>query len=87
MHIFDKETIQEAFKLKDGEEFMYEYVAAGVGYQEKAIKMGDTIYYKMERSMYNDAESGQALDCYCYFDKEENMRVAARRLDGAIEIK
>lgn len=87
MHFFDKETIQETFELKDGEEFIFEYVAAGVGYQEKAIKMGENIYYKMERSMYNDAESGQALDCYYYFGEEENMRVAIRRTDGAIEIK
>lgn len=87
MHIFDKETIQEAFKLQDGEEFIFEYVAAGVGYQEKAIKVGENIYYEMNRSMYNDSESGQALDCYCFFDKEENMRVAVRRTDGTIEIK
>lgn len=87
MKIFDKESISEAYKLQDGEEFIFEYVAAGVGYQEKAIKMGEDIYYKMDSNPYQDAESGKALDCYCFFDKNENMRVAVRTLSGEIELK
>lgn len=86
MHIFDRETIKEAKKLPDGEEFIFEYVVAGVGYQDMAIKIGDDIFYKME-SVYNDSKSGQALDCYCHFDKEDNMRVAVRNTNGSIEIK
>lgn len=84
MHIFDKETIREAVKLPDGEEFIFEYVAAGFGYQDIAIKIGDDIFYKIESVQ---SENGQALDCYCHFDKEDNMRVAARKLDGTIEVK
>ena len=87
MYIFDKETISEAMKLKDGTEFIFEYVAAGVGYQEKAIKMGKDIYYKMDASIYNDGATGKPLDCYCFFDKSENMRVAVKTLNGTIEIK
>ena len=87
MIILDKETIKEAFKLKDGTEFIFEYVAAGVGYQEKAIKMGKDIYYKMESNPYQDAETGKPLDCYCFFDKNNNMRVAVKTLNGTIELK
>ena len=86
MKIFDKETIKEAAKLQDGEVFLFEYVAAGVGYQEEAVKFGDDIYYKMDSSVRNDAETGQALECYCHFDKNNEMRVAARKLDGTFEI-
>ena len=86
MKIFDRDTIKEAAKLRDGEIFIFEYVAAGVGYQEKAVKIGDDIYYKMDSSVRNDAATGQALECYCYFDKNNEMRVAAQKLDGTFEI-
>lgn len=85
MKIFDRETIKEAAKLQDGEIFIFEYVAAGVGYQEKAVKFGDDIYYKMD-SVRNDAKTGQALECFCHFDKNDEMRVAAKKLDGTFEI-
>ncbi len=87
MQIFDKETINEALKLKDGTEFIFEYVAAGVGYQEKAIKMGKDIYYKMDSNPYTDGATGKPLECYCFFDKNENMRVAVKTLTGEIELK
>lgn len=86
MKIFDRETIKEAAKLQDGELFLFEYVAAGVGYQEEAVKFGDNIFYKMDSSVRNDAKTGQALACYCNFDKNDEMRVAARKLDGTFEI-
>lgn len=86
MKIFDRETIKEAAKLNDGEIFIFEYVAAGVGYQEKAVKFGDDIYYKMDSSTRNDAATGQALECYCHFDKNNEMRVAAQKLDGTFEL-
>ena len=76
MHIFDRETIKEAKKLKDGEEFIFEYVAAGVGYQDVAIKIGDDIFYKMD---------GQ--ESYCHFDKNDNMRVATKLSNGTIEVR
>lgn len=76
MYIFDRQTIKEAKKLKDGEEFIFEYVIAGVGYQDKAIKIGDDIFYKMD---------GQ--DGYCHFDKNDNMRIAVRAANGTIEVK
>lgn len=85
MKIFDRETIKEA-KLQDGEIFIFEYVAAGVGNQEKAVKFGEVIYYKMDSSVRNDAKTGQALECYCYFDKKNEMRVAVQKLDGTFEI-
>lgn len=87
MHIFDKETINEAYKLQDGTEFIFEYVAAGVGYQEQAVKIGKNIYYKMDSSPYSDSASGKALDCYCFFDENNNMRVAVKTLSGEFEIK
>lgn len=86
MKIFDRETIKEAAKLPNGEIFIFEYVAAGVGYQEKAVKLDGDIFYIMDSSVRNDAETGQPLECYCRFDKNNEMRVAARKLDGTFEI-
>ena len=86
MKIFDRETIKEAAKLPNGEIFLFEYVAAGVGYQEEAVKFDDNIFYKMDSSTRNDAKTGQALDCYCHFDKNDEMRIAVHKLDGTFEI-
>ena len=50
------------------------------------MKFGDDIFYKMDSSVRNDAATGQALECYCHFDKNNEMRVAAQKLDGTFEI-
>lgn len=84
MEIFDKSTINEALKLEDGEEFIFEYVDSGKVYQDKAIKVGGEIYYKTE-SVYTDCKTGKALDCYCHF-VGDNMLVAVKCLDGSVEL-
>lgn len=86
MKIFDRDTIKDALKLQDGEKFIFEYVAAYVCYQEEAVKFGDNIFYKMDSSVRNDAETGQALECYCHFDKNNEMWVAVQKLDGTFEL-
>lgn len=86
MKIFDRDTINEAAKLPNGEEFIFEYVAAGTGFQDIGINYEGKIYYKTDSS-YTDAKTGQALDCYYLYDENDERRVVVRRTDGGFELK
>lgn len=87
MKIFNlsKKAMTEAAKVPDGVEYMVEYTRVGTRFQDIAINYAGEVYYKT-RSVYEDAKTGQELDCYCRFDETGDYIIAVKCLDGSIEI-
>lgn len=85
--IFDKDMKKEMMEVKDGIEYIYEYVVHGNCYQDIMINYKGDQYEKMTRQHYMDVKTGDMLDSYFRFDENENYTVIVKNIDGSLELK
>lgn len=86
MLIFDKSCKQEMLSVKQGQQYIYEYVDCGHVYQELCINVEGHQFFKTD-SCYNDIKTGKPLDCYYRYDEDDEYVLAVVNLDGSIELK
>lgn len=87
MMIFDKDMKKEMTEVKDGIEYVYEYVVRGTCFQDIMINYKGDQYEKMSGQHYMDGKTGTMLDSYFRWDENENYTVIVKNLDGSLEIK
>lgn len=85
MQIFNKENLNEARNIPDGEEFIFEFVDCGICYQDVCINYNGEMYYETD-SCYQDAKTGKELKCFYSYDKDNNYRIVVKNLDGTMEL-
>lgn len=86
MNIFDRDTIEEAKQLPNGTDFLFEYVAAYVCYQDAGVVYEGALFYEAD-SRYKDSKTGQALECFYRYDENDEFWLLVKNLDGSFEIK
>ena len=87
MMIFDKDSKKEMMEVKDGVEYIYEYVVRGTCFQDIMINFYGDQFEKSSRQEYMDPKTGTLLDSYFRFDENNNYIVVVRNLDGTVTFK
>ena len=71
MKKFTKETLKQARKITEGEEYLFSF-----GKQ-----------YAKTESRFLDSETGKELDTYYHYNKNHDLEYLVRNLDGTLEFE
>ena len=84
MKKFTKETLKQARKITEGEEYLFSFGEDSGLMEETWVNYNGKQYAKTE-SRFQDSETGKELDTYYNYNKNNDLEYLVRNLDGTLE--
>ena len=86
MKKFTKETLKQARKIAEGEEYIFSFGEESGLMEETWVNYDGKQYTKTE-SCFQDSETGKELDTYYHYNKNNDLEYLVRNLDGTLEFE
>lgn len=86
MKKFTKETLKQARKIAEGEEYIFSFGEDSSWMEEIWVNYDGKQYTKTE-SCFQDSETGKELDTYYLYNENNNLEYLVKNLDGTLELE